>query len=125
MPDVYNIRFESTSDWFKALIQDGAEWVLPPGGTLSVNCVGDQSIESVQVAPKSAGVKKKTYNIAKVTMHLYLQTTSSSLTVKLGHGDYLGNPPDGVTISSPVESKTNNQVLGDGQNYVEYTLRLK
>jgi hypothetical protein len=135
MPDplqVYEISFDSTSDWFRAVILDAeGEWLLPPRGTLDVKCGDDRTkatVYAVHVDAKSAGIEKVAYDTAKTTMHLYVQTTLPTLTVKTGHGNVLGPPgqqADGVTIISPIERKTNNEINNGVDNYVTYALRLK
>ena len=115
---LYEIKIEMTSDWSSADIVDGAVWVKPEHGTITLDAAGSR-LGHLEISDKRIMIRKEEMDTGKTTLHLMVQATEGLLEVDLAHGDN-----GQVSISSPYDTQVNNRLAGDGQNCWRFKLAL-
>ena len=119
----YNVTIETTADWSRAILTDGK--FTTGDGAAELNSIELRSKSPEQVnhfvyAPGEVAVNQKSWGTAHIVIKGVVEAAGPMLEFRLGHGDN-----GKITISSPVDSFTNDQTLGDGQNFVAGAIRLE
>jgi hypothetical protein len=119
----YNVTIETTADWSRVILLEGA--FVTGEVRKGFNNVELSSEEPPQVrrfvySPEEVLINQKQFAQARIMVKGVVETSRPVVEVRLGHGD------NGVLkISSPVDSFTADQILGDGVNFMMGTLRLE
>ena len=119
----YNVTIETNADWSRAILSDGKFTSGDGGAGLNVIEMTSESPEQVNhflYSPGEVAVTQKQFATARIVIKAVVETAEPRLEFRLGHGDN-----GSISISSPVDSFTNDKTLGDGQNFVVGTIRLE
>ena len=112
------IEIRATSDWSRVIISSpGAHYVKDAGADLLMQ--GQTNIWRLLYSHREAGMWRARGVNDIVTLQGEVDAPANTIQVSMGHGDN-----GWVEISSPVDTKTNNVNLGDGQNFQSYTLTI-
>ncbi len=118
----YNLTIETTADWSTIRLVAG-QFVQGDGQALnSVEISSDNpaQITHFTYAPTEIDARQVQFATARIVIKAVVESADPVLQVRIGHGDN-----GAVKISSPADSFTNDQRLGDGQNFVLGSLRLE
>jgi len=119
----YNVTIDTTADWSRAILTD-AKFTTGDGAAglndIDLSSESPEQVNRLVYAPGEVRVNQKPWGAAHIVIKCVVETTRPMLEFRTGHGDN-----GKITISSAVDSFTNDQTLGDGQNFVVGAIKLE
>ncbi len=118
----YNVSIVAAADWSRIILVD-ATFVSdsrPGFNPVELSSDAPETVMHFLYSADEIAIAQKPLGTSRIVVRGVIESTKPTIHVRIGHGD---NGP--VTITSPIDSATNDKVLGDGENFTVSTLRLE
>jgi len=123
----FNVTIETTADWTRIIVADGAFVAADPGtvraggmNAVELTSEAPEQVTGFRYAPNEISVNQRQFAHARIVIKGVIESSQAAVEVRLGHGDN-----GGVKLTTPVDTFSNEQNLGDWQNFVTRTVRLE
>ena len=117
----YAITIETTADWSRAIMNDGAVFTMDAGlNPVELRSDTPQQVDHFLYSPKEVAINQKQFTNARIVVTGVVETSSPILEVRLGHGSN-----GTIKISSPVDSFHNDRNTDNAENFAVGALRLE